>query len=130
LFFFCSLVIFSEPHAYISPSNDDKEQNVQLWNYLTVHCYGKGKLITETEKVLKLLENTIDNYEESYRQQWGSFSQTNKTRMMNGIVGFEILVTDFQGKKKLSQGKNQNEQSKIGVTISKSNDSTEKAIAD
>src|ERR1035441_6463095 len=33
------LVIFSEPHAYISPSNYDKEQNVPTWNYLTVHCY-------------------------------------------------------------------------------------------
>src|SRR4051812_37753472 len=29
------LVIFTEPHAYISPKNYDKELNVPTWNYLS-----------------------------------------------------------------------------------------------
>ena len=42
-----SLVIFTEPHAYISPLNYDKEQNVPTWNYLAVHAYGKATLIDD-----------------------------------------------------------------------------------
>jgi transcriptional regulator len=32
------LVIFSGPHAYISPSNYEKEENVPTWNYIAVHA--------------------------------------------------------------------------------------------
>ena len=59
------LVIFTEQHAYISPSNYEKEQNVPTWNYISVHAYGMGKLITEHQAVMGLLENSIDNYEAS-----------------------------------------------------------------
>ncbi|MDB5026251.1 MAG: transcriptional regulator, partial [Mucilaginibacter sp.] len=31
-----ALVIFTEPHAYISPKNYEKETNVPTWNYLAV----------------------------------------------------------------------------------------------
>lgn len=49
--------------------------------------------------------------------------------MMNGIVAFEILVTDLQGKKKLSQNRSLAEQKKIIETLSKSADTSEKVIA-
>jgi transcriptional regulator len=39
------LVIFSEPHAYISPTLYEKQQNVPTWNYVSVHAYGKVKLL-------------------------------------------------------------------------------------
>src|SRR5687767_12483571 len=32
-----SLVVFSEPHAYVSPKHYEKELNVPTWNYLAVH---------------------------------------------------------------------------------------------
>src|SRR6185503_6830 len=34
-----SLVIFTEPHAYISPSNYETEKVVPTWNYIAVHAY-------------------------------------------------------------------------------------------
>jgi len=124
------LVIFSEPHAYISPKNYDKELNVPTWNYVSIHAYGDGKLITETHKKFEVLESTIDNYEISYRQQWDSFPDEYKLKMANGIVAFEVLVTELQGKKKLSQNRTQTEQQKIIESLSKSNDSNEQLIAD
>jgi len=42
-----ALVIFNEPHAYISPSLYDKELSVPTWNYIAVHAYGHDTLITE-----------------------------------------------------------------------------------
>jgi transcriptional regulator len=51
-----ALVIFTEPHAYISPAHYEKEQNVPTWNYLAVHAYGKATLIDEKVQVTQVLE--------------------------------------------------------------------------
>jgi transcriptional regulator len=124
------LVIFSEPHAYISPSNYEKQLNVPTWNYLSIHCYGKGKLVTDSDKVIKLLEKTIDNYEASYKEQWDSLPNQYKINMSKGIVAFEIAVDVLQAKKKLSQEKTAIEQRNIINALSKSDNSNEKLIAD
>ena len=125
-----ALVIFSEPHAYISPKHYDKELNVPTWNYIAVHAYGQATLITEQNKVLNILENTIKYYDNSYRQQWDKLPGDYKSGMIKGIVAFEIVVTDIQGKKKLSQNKTVNEQARIINTLSGSKDSNERTIAD
>ena len=125
-----ALVIFSEPHAYISPKHYDKELNVPTWNYIAVHAYGQATLITEQNKVLNILENTIKYYDNSYRQQCDKLPGDYKSGMIKGIVAFEIVVTDIQGKKKLSQNKTVNEQARIINTLSGSKDSNERTIAD
>lgn len=125
-----NLVIFSEPHAYISPKNYDKELNVPTWNYISIHAYGQGKLITKTEKTFEVLEATIDNYETSYRHQWDNFPEAFKLKMLRGIVAFEIIVTDLQAKKKLSQNRTDTEKKKIIETLSKSKDTNEQLIAE
>lgn len=124
------LIIFSEPHAYISPKNYEKELNVPTWNYISIHAYGKGKQLTETKKAFEVLEATIDNYEASYRQQWDKLPEDYKLKMSNGIVAFEILVTEIQAKKKLSQNRTDIEKQKIIDTLSKSNDTNEQQIAE
>lgn len=125
-----ALVIFSEPHAYISPKNYDKELNVPTWNYISVHAYGQGKLLTEIDQTFQVLEKTIDNYEISYRQQWNNFPEDYKLKMSKGIVAFEISVTDLQAKKKLSQNRTDTEKQKIIENLSKSNDCNEQLIAE
>lgn len=124
------LVVFIEPHAYISTKNYDKEQNVPTWNYISIHVYGKGKVITESERTFEILEATIDNYETAYRQHWDNFPEDYKLKKSKGIIAFEILVTDLQAKKKLSQNRTDAEQRKIIETLSKSKDTNEKTIAD
>jgi len=124
------LVIFSEPHAYISPNNYDNALNVPTWNYISVHAYGQGKLITETKRTFELLEATIDNYETSYRQQWDNLPEDYKLMMSKGVVAFEILVTELQAKKKISQNRTDIEQQKIIDILSKSKDTNEQLIAE
>ncbi|MDP2415034.1 FMN-binding negative transcriptional regulator [Daejeonella sp.] len=123
------LIIFSEPHAYISPVNYDKDLNVPTWNYISVHAYGKGTLITESEKVAEILEATIENYEPTYRKQWDNFPEEYKSKMSKGIVAFEIVVTDIKAKDKLSQNRSETEKLRIIETLSKSEDSNERQIA-
>lgn len=123
------LVVFSEPHAYISPKHYEKELNVPTWNYLAVHAYGQGRIISETAAVFALLEQTINTYEAEYQRQWDSLPADYRLRMSKGIVAFEIAVTDLQAKKKLSQNKTENEQRRIIDNLAQSERDSERQIA-
>lgn len=124
------LVIFSEPHAYISPKYYEKELNVPTWNYISVHAYGNGKLITTPDKVIELLEDSIDAFEINYREQWNSLPSDYKMKMIEGIVAFEIELDEIQAKKKLSQNKKHAEQGRIVQSLSKSKNTHENLIAE
>jgi transcriptional regulator len=124
-----SLVIFTEPHAYISPSNYEKEQNVPTWNYLAIHAYGKATLIDDKPQVSQLLEKMMGFYEAAYREQWDKLPDDYKQKMMNGITAFEIVVDNLQGKNKLSQNRTEIEQENIIVSLSNSADNNERGIA-
>jgi transcriptional regulator len=124
------LVIFTEPHAYISPTNYEKEINVPTWNYISIHAYGKGQLLTRHEDMISLLEGTIDNYEASYLEQWNRLPDKYRLAQMMGISGFKIEVTEIQAKEKLSQNKTHNEQQKIIDTLAASSDANEQITAE
>ena len=123
------LVIFAEPHAYISPKHYELETNVPTWNYIAIHAYGKASLIESPEEKNKLLEKTIQFYDADYLKQWASLPQDYKLSMMKGIVGFEIIVDDLWAKKKLSQNKTEKERENIIAELSNKPHSNEKEIA-
>jgi transcriptional regulator len=123
------LVVFSEPHAYISPKHYDKELNVPTWNYLAVHAYGKGRILSSDAEAFAVLEKMIGTYEEAYRKQWDSLPADYKNKMVKGIVAFEIEVDSFQAKKKLSQNKTESEKQRIISSFEKSEHENERTIA-
>ncbi|GAB2689468.1 FMN-binding negative transcriptional regulator [Mucilaginibacter koreensis] len=125
-----SLVIFNEPHAYISPSLYDKELNVPTWNYLAVHAYGKAQLINDSAEEKEVLVHMIQQYEQTYLQQWDKLPDDYKNRLLNGIVSFKIEVTDLQGKKKLSQNKTLPEQQRIIAALQSNNNKVVSQVGD
>jgi len=124
-----SLVIFTEPHAYITPKLYEKEESVPTWNYVAVHAYGKAIVIESEEQKADLLQHTIEQYDASYLEQYQKLPADFKSKMMKGIVAFEIEVTDLQAKKKLSQNRSETEKENIINSLSKSHDPNEKEIA-
>lgn len=123
------LVIFAEPHAYISPKHYEQVNSVPTWNYIAIHAYGKATLIDSPETKAQLLEQTIQFYEAGYLKQWDGLPNDYKQNMMKGIVGFEIIVDDLQAKKKLSQNKTDKERESIISELNRKPNSTEKEIA-
>ncbi|MGZ3756132.1 MAG: FMN-binding negative transcriptional regulator [Mucilaginibacter sp.] len=123
------LIIFTEPHAYISPKHYEQVNSVPTWNYIAIHAYGKATLLESIEKKAALLEQTIRFYEVDYLQQWATLPNDFKLKMMQGIVGFEIAVSDLQGKKKLSQNKSEKERDNIIEELSNQSDTTAKELA-
>lgn len=116
------LVIFQEPHAYISPSLYEKELNVPTWNYVAVHAYGVPELITEEATALELLEKQIQAFEKEYFIQWSNLPEGYKSGMVKGITAFRMEVTQLEGKEKLSQNKKTAEQERIAAHLAESTD--------
>lgn len=125
-----NLLIFQEPHAYISPKHYEKEQNVPTWNYMTVHLYGKARLVDHLEETRVFLEESIDFFEHEYKEQWAALSENYKVNMMQGIVAFEVEVSEIQAKKKISQNRSEKEKARIAEALSQSTSTHEQLIAE
>lgn len=124
-----SLIIFSEPHAYISPLHYDKKESVPTWDYISIHAYGAGKIVRGEEEKLKQLEQMISFYEPGYHRQWNELPDKFKRGMLKGIVAFEIEVEELQGQKKLSQNKTVAERARIVEQLQQSEYGVERDLA-
>ncbi|WP_114792594.1 FMN-binding negative transcriptional regulator [Niabella yanshanensis] len=124
-----SLIIFSEPHAYISPAHYDKKDSVPTWDYMAVHAYGIATTIEDEAGKLKLLEQMIGFYEPAYQGQWNELPDKFKNGMLKGIVAFELEVTELQGQKKLSQNKTAAERQRIIEQLQHSDSGVARDIA-
>jgi len=96
-------VTFLGPHAYLSPKVYPDLQRVPSWNYLAVHCTVQATLIEDPQGKDKLLKALIGDHEPPYAQQWKDLGQEFQHKLLGGIVGFELAVTQLQCKIKLNQ---------------------------
>jgi transcriptional regulator len=107
------LVIFQEPHAFISPEFYETQLSVPTWNYVAVHAYGQPRILGGGEETSRLIERLILAHDERYMEQWKQLPEQFKSEKLRGIVAFEIAVTRLQGRFKLSQDRTHAEQENI-----------------
>ncbi len=123
------LAIFNGPHSYISSSWYDHE-NVPTWNYIAVHMYGIIKII-EGEKLIEALTRLVDKYEQQSENPVSVKTMSEKffKKELNGIVGFEIEITEIQSAYKLSQNRDAANHANITAELRKSGDENSQLIA-
>lgn len=107
------LAVFSGPSAYVSPSHYDSALAVPTWNYIAVHAYGALSLIDTPETKDALLKRLIAQHEPAYAAQWRGLPEDFQQKMLGAIVGFQIRVTRWEGKFKLSQNRAAAERQRI-----------------
>lgn len=106
------LVIFSEPHAYISPEHYTRE-SVPTWNYIAIHLSGAVEIIEEDAKVLDLMEKSIAFFDEEYLAQWEKRTTSYIQKLLRGVTAFRIKIIHWEAKEKLSQNRTKTEQQNI-----------------
>jgi transcriptional regulator len=125
-----SLVIFHGPHAYISPALYELRESVPTWNYVTVHAYGRGSILSADDEKRQVLADLISQFDSAYLGQWSSLGGPYQERMLSHIVAFEIKVERLEAKFKLSQNRTRTEQENVIQALGASTDSAVSGVAE
>jgi len=120
------LAVFTGPHAYVSPTWYVTHPSVPTWNYTAVHATGKARLTDEAE-LHEIVSELAATYEAGNDPPWRLSEQPAPyvSSMLGAIVGFEVEVTELEGKFKLSQ----NRPVEIPLVAERLEDAGEKALA-
>ncbi|MFO1483408.1 MAG: FMN-binding negative transcriptional regulator [Verrucomicrobiaceae bacterium] len=125
------LVIFTGPHAYVSPAWYASAPAVPTWNYTAVHAYGIPRLINDHDRFAQRLRDLVEFYESGREGRWdGELPVEYRVKLMRGIVGVEIEITRLEGKFKLSQNRSPEDQQRVIAALSASADQTERETAE
>jgi transcriptional regulator len=124
-----ALVIFQEPHAFISTRHYERPLSVPTWNYVAVHAYGMPRILPSLEQALAVVERTVAQFENTL-DQWNTLPHEFRVTKANGIVAFEMQVTRLDARFKLSQDRTALEQTRIIETLTQSPVGVENAIGE
>ena len=123
------LVVFSGPHAYVSPRWYEETERVPTWNYAAVHAYGLPRIIEDKTRKHASQRRLIASLDPQWLPKFDALSPEYLSRMLDGIVNFEIPVARLETRWKLSQNRSRREQELIAAQLEKSSDSSERALA-
>lgn len=123
------LVIFSGPHAYISPSLYQRHPSVPTWNYAAVHAIGTLRLCEAREDKLRILRALVAASDPPYLVRMDQLPADFLELKLRGIVAFEIAVTNLEARWKLSQDRLPQERANIVAALSASADGAARETA-
>lgn len=113
------LVVFMGPQGYVTPSwypsKRETRKVVPTWNYVTVHAWGRPRLVEDAAWLRRQIDELTRAQESARAEPWavGDAPDDYLAAQMRAIVGIEIPIDRIEGKWKLSQ--NRPEADRAGV---------------
>ena len=123
------MVVFSGPHAYVSPRWYEERERVPTWNYAAVHAYGPPKVIDDRKLKYESQRRLVALLDPQWLPRFDDLRPEYVDTMLEGIVNFEIPVSRLETRWKLSQNRSRHEQENIAARLEASSDSLERALA-
>ena len=123
------MVIFTGPHAYVSPRWYADEERVPTWNYTAVHAYGVPQIIEDRKAKADSQRRLIESLDPAWLPKHDALSQKYVDMMLNGIVNFSIPVARLETRWKLSQNRGRGEMELIAAALDASGDSGSRDLA-
>ncbi|HUH61991.1 MAG TPA: FMN-binding negative transcriptional regulator, partial [Terracidiphilus sp.] len=80
-----TLVVFSGPHSYVSPTLYVEELSVPTWNYIALHAFGTLELVEDDAGKESLLKDLIAVHEPAYLDRWSAMPGGYRRTMLAGI---------------------------------------------
>lgn len=117
-------VVFRGPDTYISPSVYTTKQ-LPTWNYIFVHVKGTITRINDSEKAKETMVAMTTFLEAPDHKYILDKENTRMHRAINYIQAFDITITSWEGKFKLSQDKIAQDQENAKQELIKKSDSHE-----
>lgn len=125
------LMVFTGPHTYISPDWYANENLVPTWNYAVVHAYGTPRTVDETE-LRRLLDDMTASQEDGLaKKPWTTDKMPSDLvdKLCKAIVGFDLLITELQGKWKLNQNRGADDRTGVVSALEKLGGESNLAVA-
>ena len=124
------MVVYSGPHAYVSPSWYEEGGTVPTWNYVAVHAYGTFHVVEDRGILLDILRRSVATYESPRPEPWPfDESAPHVEKMLKAIIGFRIEITRLEGKWKLSQNQPETRRERVMRALSKQLGDDSRAVA-
>ena len=124
------LVVFSGPHAYVSPSWYASHPSVPTWNYAAVHAYGRPRLLAHHDTCRALLERLVAVQEAARETPWTmDLPDDYEAAMIRDIVAFEIEVSRLEGKAKLSQNRDETDRRRVAEQLERESSEDARGVA-
>ena len=114
-----ALVTVNGPDGYISPRWYDDRDTVPTWDYVALEMEGRVTMLDEAE-LDAMLYDFIDKHETRLgADRWDAAeaSEDMWKRLLKGIRGFEIDITEWRPTIKLSQKRNGEERERIAMGL-------------
>jgi transcriptional regulator len=126
-----ALVIFSGPHAYISPSWYVEANQVPTWNYLAVHVTGSCERIDRPDELRTIVRRLTAQHEAGLPNPWEPHLPPDlESGLLSGITGFRVVARDIRGAWKLNQNKSLESRSSVARALRQRGSDDERSIAD
>jgi transcriptional regulator len=124
------LVIFTGPHAFVSSAwYEHPAEMVPTWNFTAVHAYGQPRLVDQDTAAFELLRDLMAVYQpESAPPAVDPPDEALRTRV-RGIVAFEVEVTRWEGKFKLSQNRTPTDRRRVREALANRGTPDDLAVA-
>jgi transcriptional regulator len=131
-----AMAIFMGPDAYITPSwyatKRETGKVVPTWNYVAVHAYGPVEFFDDPDRLLEVVTRLTNLYERPRAAPW-SVSDAPAVfiaAQLRGIVGVRLPITRLEGKRKMSQNRNEADRRGVAGGLAESDRPTDRAVAD
>ena len=124
-----AMVVFSGPHAYVSPRWYAAKPRVPTWNYAAVHAFGTPRMGESRDAKHASMRALVATMDEPWLPAFDTMPQDYTDMMLGGIVTFEIPVTRLETRWKLSQNRGRREQELIAAQLERSADCVERSLA-
>ena len=124
------MVIFTGPHAYVSPRWYADQERVPTWNYAAVHAYGVPAIVSDRKAKSESQRRLIESLDLAWLPKHDALSPKYVDKMLDGIVNFSIPVARMETRWKLSQNRGRREMELIAAALEKSGDAGELALAE
>jgi transcriptional regulator len=129
-----AVAVFPGPDAYISPSWYASKQEhgrvVPTWNYAVIHARGRLQFFDDPAWILEAVERLTRRHEAARAEPWAvsdapePFVQSQLT----AIVGLELEITSLEGKRKVSQNRENADREGVIKGLGENGDETMQAL--
>ena len=99
-----ALVMFSGPHAYISPSWYEAQPSVPTWDFAAVHVYGRLEALDDPAAVIAADIHAMAEHDPAQFDVM-ALQPGYRARMFAGIRAFRMLPSRVEGQWKMSQNR-------------------------